>query len=124
MCRRLSCEQGSHAMLKCSTSLWSADLANLATSFGGAASPRVFFSDHPSVIRLSLTACSHKASEQCSPRCSVPNGRHRRGSELLADRRVADLPGDLEFHLPLQHDDKFIGRMREILPTLSGRVGP
>jgi hypothetical protein len=44
--------------------------------------------------------------------------------EFLSDFRVANPPGNLELHLALQHEDQFIGRMREILPALSWRVDP
>ena len=44
--------------------------------------------------------------------------------KLLSDRRVTNLPSDLEFHLAFQDDDQFVGRMREILPSLSWLVGP
>jgi hypothetical protein len=47
-----------------------------------------------------------------------------RDQEFLPDLGVADPPRDLELHLALQHEDKFIGRMGEILPSLSGFVDP
>jgi hypothetical protein len=43
-----------------------------------------------------------------------------RDQDLLPDPRVADPPGDLELHLPLQHDDQFVGGVREVLPPPSG----
>jgi len=44
--------------------------------------------------------------------------------KFLSDDRVTNLPGDLELHLALQHDDQFVSRMREILPSPSWRVDP
>jgi hypothetical protein len=44
--------------------------------------------------------------------------------KLVSDRRVTNLPGDLEFHLTFQDDYQLVGRMREILPSLSWRVDP
>jgi hypothetical protein len=35
--------------------------------------------------------------------------------KLLPDPRAADPPGDLRLHPGLQHDDQFVGRMREAL---------
>jgi len=34
------------------------------------------------------------------------------------------MPSDLELHLALQHNDQFVGRMREMLPSPSRRVDP
>ncbi len=44
--------------------------------------------------------------------------------QFLSDRRVTNLPSDLEFHLAFQDDDQFVGRMREVFPSLTWRVGP
>jgi len=47
-----------------------------------------------------------------------------RDQKLLSDHWVTDLPSDLEFHLAFQHDDQFVGCMREIFPSPSRRVDP
>jgi len=47
-----------------------------------------------------------------------------RDQKLFSDSTVTDLPCDLEFHLALQDDDQFVGRMREIFPSPSRRVDP
>jgi len=47
-----------------------------------------------------------------------------RDQKLVSDRRVTDLPCDLELHLAFQDDDQFVGRMREILPSPPWRVDP
>ena len=44
--------------------------------------------------------------------------------KLVSDRRVTNLPSNLEFHLTFQDDYQLVGRMREILPSLSWRVDP
>ena len=35
-----------------------------------------------------------------------------------------DVAFDLELHLPFQDDHHFIGGVREVFPTLPGRIGP
>jgi hypothetical protein len=50
--------------------------------------------------------------------------RISRDEQLLADLRVADLAGDLELHLALQHGHQLVRRMREVLPALARRVHP
>jgi hypothetical protein len=47
-----------------------------------------------------------------------------RDQKLFSDRRVMNLPSDLELHLAFQDDDQFVGCMREILPSPSRRVDP
>jgi len=47
-----------------------------------------------------------------------------RDQNFFSDRGVTDLPSDLEFHLALQHDDQFVCRVREILPSPTWRVDP
>ena len=51
----------------------------------------------------------------------VPNRTNGTGrdQDLLADLGVADPPGDLELHVALQHEDQFVGRMREVLSAPS-----
>jgi hypothetical protein len=44
--------------------------------------------------------------------------------KLVSDRRVTNLPSDLEFHLTFQDDYQLVGCMCEILPSLSWRVDP
>jgi len=47
-----------------------------------------------------------------------------RDQDLLPYHRVTDPPSDLEFHLALQHNDQFLGRMREVLPSPPWRIDP
>jgi hypothetical protein len=48
----------------------------------------------------------------------------RGDQKFLSDRRVTNLPGDLEFHFAFRNKDQFVGGVRGILPPPSGRVGP
>src|SRR5208283_1184754 len=60
----------------------------------------------------------------CRPDVSCRMNGTSRDQKLFSDRRVTDLPCDLELHLAFQDDDQFIGCMREILPSPPWRVDP
>jgi len=45
-----------------------------------------------------------------------------RDQQLLAKLRAMNLPLNLELHITIEHDDQFVGRVDEVLPTLARRV--
>lgn len=73
---------------------------------------------------IMFIACSRRASGRRSFRSCCRMGYTSRDQKLFSDCRVINLPSDLEFHLAFQDDDRFVGRMREILPPPSRWVDP